>query len=41
VYRHPDGRIVIVPMHGTVKRGTLGSIVRQAGLTAHEFLALL
>jgi predicted RNA binding protein YcfA (HicA-like mRNA interferase family) len=41
VYRHEDGRTVIVPMHGTVKRGTLASIVRQAGLTSAEFLALL
>jgi predicted RNA binding protein YcfA (HicA-like mRNA interferase family) len=41
VYRHADGRTVIVPMHGTVKRGTLASIVRQAGLTTAEFLALL
>jgi predicted RNA binding protein YcfA (HicA-like mRNA interferase family) len=41
VYRHTDGRTVIVPMHGTVKRGTLASIVRQAGLTTAEFLALL
>jgi len=41
VWRHPDGRTVVLPMHGTVKRGTLASIVRQAGLTAAEFLALL
>lgn len=41
VYRHDDGRTVIVPMHGNVKRGTLASIVRQAGLTSAEFLALL
>ena len=41
VYRHDDGRTVIVPMHGTVKRGTLASITRQAGLTPAEFLALL
>ncbi|MEV6711961.1 MULTISPECIES: type II toxin-antitoxin system HicA family toxin [Lentzea] len=41
VYRHEDGRTVIVPMHGTVKRGTLASIIRQAGLTPAEFLALL
>ncbi|HUQ60100.1 type II toxin-antitoxin system HicA family toxin [Lentzea sp.] len=41
VYRHDDGRTVIVPMHGTVKRGTLASIIRQAGLTPAEFLALL
>jgi predicted RNA binding protein YcfA (HicA-like mRNA interferase family) len=24
VFRHPDGRAVVVPQHGTVKRGTLG-----------------
>jgi predicted RNA binding protein YcfA (HicA-like mRNA interferase family) len=41
VYRHTDGRIVVIPQHGTVKRGTLASIARQAGLTAAEFLALL
>lgn len=41
VYRHEDGRTAIVPMHGTVKRGTLASIIRQAGLTPAEFLALL
>jgi predicted RNA binding protein YcfA (HicA-like mRNA interferase family) len=36
VYRHPDGRAVVVPQHGTVKRGTLGSILRQAGMDAPE-----
>jgi predicted RNA binding protein YcfA (HicA-like mRNA interferase family) len=41
IYRHEDGRTVVVPLHGSVKRGTLASIVRQAGLTAAEFLALL
>lgn len=41
VMRHPDGRVAIVPQHGTVKRGTLSSILRQAGLTPSEFLALL
>jgi predicted RNA binding protein YcfA (HicA-like mRNA interferase family) len=41
VWRHQDGRTVILPLHGTVKRGTLASIVRQAGLTAAEFLPLL
>jgi len=28
-------------MHGTVKRGTVASIIRQAGLTSTEFLDLL
>ena len=41
VYRSQDGRVVVVPQHGVVKRGTLASILRQAGLTAAEFLKLL
>jgi predicted RNA binding protein YcfA (HicA-like mRNA interferase family) len=39
--RHPDGRVAIVPQHGTIKRGTLASSLRQAGLTPPEFLELL
>ena len=39
--RHPDGRVVIVPLHRSLARGTLGSVLRQAGLTAAEFVALL
>jgi predicted RNA binding protein YcfA (HicA-like mRNA interferase family) len=41
VYRNGEGRAVVVPMHGVVKRGTLASILRQAGLTPGEFLKLL
>jgi len=41
VYRRPDGRVVVIPEHGTIMRGTLGSILRQAGLTPGEFLKLL
>jgi predicted RNA binding protein YcfA (HicA-like mRNA interferase family) len=41
VYRHPDSRAVVIPQHSTIKRGTLGSILRQAGITPAEFLALL
>ncbi|MEV6339040.1 type II toxin-antitoxin system HicA family toxin [Nocardia vinacea] len=42
VYRRgDDGRTAVVPLHGTVKRGTLASILRQAGMTATEFLNLL
>lgn len=33
--------IVIVPMHPEVKKGTLKSILRQAGLSEEEFEALL
>jgi predicted RNA binding protein YcfA (HicA-like mRNA interferase family) len=41
VYRNQEGRAVVVPQHGDVKRGTLASILRQAGLTPDEFLKLL
>lgn len=41
VLRHPDGRVAIVPQHGTVKRGTLSSILRQAGVSPAEFLDLI
>ncbi|WP_216898493.1 type II toxin-antitoxin system HicA family toxin [Nocardia alni] len=41
IYRHSDGRVVVIPEHRIVKRGTLGSIIRQAGLTGPEFLALI
>ena len=33
--------IVIVPDHAEVARGTLKSILRQAGITKEEFLKLL
>ena len=39
--RNPDRRTAIVPMHTELARGTLGSILRQAGLTMEEFRALL
>jgi predicted RNA binding protein YcfA (HicA-like mRNA interferase family) len=43
VLRHPTkpGRVT-VPVHGStiVKPGTMGSIIRQAGLTVAEFLSL-
>jgi predicted RNA binding protein YcfA (HicA-like mRNA interferase family) len=32
----------VVPMHnGDIKKGTLRSIIRQAGITVEEFVALL
>jgi predicted RNA binding protein YcfA (HicA-like mRNA interferase family) len=43
-FDHPDHpeRVVTVPLHGRdIKRGTLRSIIKQAGLTADEFLDLL
>jgi predicted RNA binding protein YcfA (HicA-like mRNA interferase family) len=33
--------IVIVPLHPEIKKGTLKSIQRQAGLTAEELIELL
>ncbi|MDP9106834.1 MAG: type II toxin-antitoxin system HicA family toxin [Candidatus Eremiobacteraeota bacterium] len=41
--RGPGGRVVIVPVHSaqTLAPGTLRSIVRQSGLTAGEFGAML
>ncbi|MBX3081591.1 MAG: type II toxin-antitoxin system HicA family toxin [Anaerolineae bacterium] len=39
--RHANGRIVIVPNHRELDRGTLRSIISQAGLTIEEFLELL
>jgi predicted RNA binding protein YcfA (HicA-like mRNA interferase family) len=41
VYRNQEGRAVVAPQHGVVNRGTLASILRQAGLTPDEFLKLL
>ncbi|MFI7062878.1 type II toxin-antitoxin system HicA family toxin [Kribbella sp. NPDC050124] len=41
IYRHKDGRTAVIPLHGVVKRGTLASIIRQAGLTPAEFTDLL
>jgi predicted RNA binding protein YcfA (HicA-like mRNA interferase family) len=42
VMRYPGtGRGVTVPLHSTVKRGTLAAILRQAGLHPDEFAALL
>jgi predicted RNA binding protein YcfA (HicA-like mRNA interferase family) len=34
-------RRVVVPMHDQVRRGTLRAIIRDAGLSVDEFVALL
>ena len=39
--RHEDGLVVIVPLHSELARGTLRSILRQAGLPPEEFAKLL
>lgn len=42
VMRNLDtGRGVTVPLHSTVKRGTLAAILRQVGFSPDEFRALL
>jgi predicted RNA binding protein YcfA (HicA-like mRNA interferase family) len=35
--RHEDRRTVIVPDHREIARGTMRSILRQAGMTPEEF----
>ena len=41
--RHPDGRVVTVPEHGShdLGRGLLRKILRDAELTVEDFLKLL
>ena len=36
---HPDGRVAIVPMHRTIKPGTLSSVLRQAKITQANLAA--
>jgi predicted RNA binding protein YcfA (HicA-like mRNA interferase family) len=42
-YKHPDTPgLVTVPFHGRdLKRAVVMSIIKQAGMTVEEFLALL
>jgi len=39
--RHTNGRVVIIPLHRELARGTLRSVLRQAGLSPEEFVALI
>jgi len=39
--RNDEGRTAIVPMHRELAPGTLRSILRQAALSAEEFIDLL
>ena len=36
-----DEKLVVVPRHEEIDRGTLSAIILQAGLTREEFLKLL
>ncbi|ULA63468.1 MAG: Addiction module toxin, HicA family [Nitrospira sp.] len=38
---HPPHRRLTIPTHAELARGTLRSIIRQAGLTVDEFRSLL
>jgi predicted RNA binding protein YcfA (HicA-like mRNA interferase family) len=38
----PDSIVTLsIPMHSEVKRGTLRSLIKDAGLTVEEFVSLL
>jgi predicted RNA binding protein YcfA (HicA-like mRNA interferase family) len=39
--RNEDGNTVVAPLHRELARGTLGSILRQSGLSAEELIDLL
>ena len=41
IMRGTDGRIVVVPMHRPIKRGTLRGLLRQAGVSVETFVAEL
>ena len=41
IVENQEGRFVVVPRKGEIKKGTLLSIVEEAGLTKDEFLKLL
>jgi predicted RNA binding protein YcfA (HicA-like mRNA interferase family) len=41
IMRKPGASSISVPNHRTVKAGTLHDLIRQAGLTVEEFIALL
>jgi predicted RNA binding protein YcfA (HicA-like mRNA interferase family) len=39
--RQPPNRRLVVPDHSEIAKGTLRTLIRQAGLTVEEFVALL
>jgi len=38
VLRHADGRGCVVPLHRELKVGTLAGVLRQAGVSAEDFI---
>ncbi len=41
ILRHPDRRRLTVPDHNELAKGTLRSLIREAGITKDEFIELL
>ena len=41
IMRGTDGRIIVVPMHRSIKRGTLSGLLRQSGVSVEEFVDAL
>lgn len=41
IMRGSDGRVVVVPMHRPIARGTLRNVLRQAGVSVEDFAAEL
>jgi predicted RNA binding protein YcfA (HicA-like mRNA interferase family) len=41
ILRHSTGRRLTVPDHKELAKGTLRSLIREAGLTVVQFIALL
>ena len=40
-HRHPPHRRLVVPDHDPIAKGTLRALLREAGVTVEEFVALL
>jgi predicted RNA binding protein YcfA (HicA-like mRNA interferase family) len=41
ILRHPTQRRLTVPDHREIAKGTLRSLIREAGITKEQFVALL
>jgi predicted RNA binding protein YcfA (HicA-like mRNA interferase family) len=41
IMRGSDGRIIVVPMHRPIKKGTLSGLLRQAGISLKSFIEAL
>ena len=41
ILRHPSGRRLTVPNHRELAKGTLRSLIRDAGLTKEQFVELI